>query len=70
MATREIKVCDCCKKEHDLKSDYGRNYGVVSLNFEKSYHLQTDYTQELCGLCSSKIEEIIKNKLNELRGAK
>jgi len=70
MATKEIKVCDCCKKEHDLKSDDGRNYGTVVLNFKKSYRLQTDYTQELCGSCAFKIESAITGKLKEIRNDK
>lgn len=67
MATKQIKICDCCKAEADEKSDDGRDYAIVKLDFKECYRIQMDYTRELCGLCSARLKIVVENKLKELR---
>jgi hypothetical protein len=70
MATKEIKICDCCKNEAEKSSEDAKDFGFVHLNFKSCYRLQLDYSQELCGLCAAKLKEVIENKLKQIRGGK
>lgn len=67
MASKEIKICDCCKTETEKSSDDGRDFAIVKLDFKDCHRIQTDYTQELCGLCAARLEKVIKDKLKELK---
>lgn len=67
MAIKQLKICDCCRKQQIESGHWTENISRAILNLKDMPNIQRDYSMDLCKECSDKIKESLEEVINKIK---